>query len=1028
MKRSVMFLGAVGAALAGPGLAADRTITTAVTTPVKTSDPDGSGTPGNLTISNTGSITIGTAGPALTLDGNNTSISIEADSATGAFGTVANTTASGAVGVQILGGITGSFTSVGTINLTGTGGPNYGILVGNLVGAGGDTFTGSISSTGNISVQGSGSVGFLVRTPIIGDITLGGVGAVGEGASGAIIAGPITGAYKQTTYVGALGTVAPDNTKLDPQSGWGLAFGAGVSGGILLDGPITADSTVTASTVESVGSKPALYISPLISGIGGNIEIGKLDNTDTPDRSLVARGTITANGRDPGISATAARIEGGDYSGASHLVLLPYGIANSGTIAATANSSNSTATNTPATSANATALVIGKDGIIGTPGDDVSDLNNTGTIRAQVGLTDIFNIGNKGGTATGLLIEEGGRLEYLNNTATIDASATTSDGTVTDLKAYAIRDLSGTLNRITNSGTISATGTATDSGTTLVAADLSKGTDVKFMNTGSITGNLIFGKNSATGTNTFLQSASGTASAPLTSGRISSAGGDLNVAITAGTLRSDSVTAKNFGLGIGTTLEVALNKTTSKTSPLISASEEAIFEDGSILALTPTSFLPQDGTYVIARANKLTYGDVTESTLPFLISGSGSGISTGGVGNNDLLLTIKRRSAAELGMVGNTAAIYEAAVGAAALDDTFGSSLLLLTNAQEARQTIDTLVPNIGGGARALAVAATDLATGPIGTRQRAVIAQPKQGLGFWTQEFFSNINQRTTAESASFFGSGLGLSMGAEWGDAPPNADENDHTIGRSGLGYTYFAGQVTESEPRSTKADVSLHMASIYSAMRWQDFYIAPQANAGIGFFTGRRTAVAPGFVRDLEGRTTRDPQGTMRHARGDWTAYMASGGITAGYIFHFGPVQVIPQISADALYMHQTGYTETGGGDGINLDVGSQDARSFRVFAGVTAQSPFAFEGGYMLPQILAGWSHEFITNPATIDASFEALPGSSFALVGPQADPSKLIGGAGFSYVFENWSAGVNYDATHTSGSLAQSATISLTSKF
>jgi hypothetical protein len=325
-------------------------------------------------------------------------------------------------------------------------------------------------------------------------------------------------------------------------------------------------------------------------------------------------------------------------------VLLPYGISNSGTIQATANSSNATATNTPATPANATALVIGKVAQIGspaTPGGDVSDLNNTGAIRAQVGLTDIFNVGTKGGTATAILIEEGGRLEYLNNTATIEASATTSDGAAVDLKAYGIRDFSGTLKRITNSGTISATGTSTDSGTTLVAADLSNGTDVNFTNAGSITGNLIFGKN---GTNNFVQNASGTAAIPLTSGRLTTAGSNnLNVAIASGKLRTDSVMGKNFGLGIGATLEIALNKTTSQTTALIRASDNAVFADGSILSLTPTSFLPQDGTYVIARAGKLTYGDVTESTLPFLISGAGAGISTGGGDTNDLLLTIKRR-------------------------------------------------------------------------------------------------------------------------------------------------------------------------------------------------------------------------------------------------------------------------------------------------------------------------------------------------------------------------------------------------
>jgi uncharacterized protein with beta-barrel porin domain len=129
-----------------------------------------------------------------------------------------------------------------------------------------------------------------------------------------------------------------------------------------------------------------------------------------------------------------------------------------------------------------------------------------------------------------------------------------------------------------------------------------------------------------------------------------------------------------------------------------------------------------------------------------------------------------------------------------------------------------------------------------------------------------------------------------------------------------------------------------------------------------------------------------------------------------------------------MYDSGYTERLGGDGVNLSLGSRTTRSLRVFAGVVAQTEFILVDGTMKPQILAGWSHDFTNDRPIIDASFEAAPGSEFSVVGPVSDSSRLIGGASFAYLFDNWSASFNYDASHMSGALSQSASITMTSRF
>jgi uncharacterized protein with beta-barrel porin domain len=163
-------------------------------------------------------------------------------------------------------------------------------------------------------------------------------------------------------------------------------------------------------------------------------------------------------------------------------------------------------------------------------------------------------------------------------------------------------------------------------------------------------------------------------------------------------------------------------------------------------------------------------------------------------------------------------------------------------------------------------------------------------------------------------------------------------------------------------------------------------------------------------------------------DWSAYLASGGVTAGYVWDAGIVDIVPHISADASYMYETSYSERHGGDAVNLSVDSRASQSARVFAGLIAQTEFDLGGGIFRPQFLVGFSHEFLENDDAINAAFRSVPGEEFSVSGPQGEKSKLIGGVSFHYVFENWSAAIHYDAAQTSGALSQAGTLAVSSRF
>jgi uncharacterized protein with beta-barrel porin domain len=973
LKRKVLLLGAVSAAVVGQALADDRSITTQVTTPVTTQNANNG--PGNISITSTGSVVVSGTDAAATVNSPHTLTN---------DGVITNSAASNALGVRLQAGTGGgAYVASGAINVNGTGSNNIGLKV-----DGTGAFAGAITmnSGSTINFQGTDSIGMLIASPFTGNVSLAAsIVGIGQNTRGVVVVQPITGSFSNLGTILVNGTQVYNSLNLDPQSGAALSIGGSITGGLLNDGPQSATDTVTAANLNAIGSNPALLISPTVAGSSAaDITIGILTAANTPgDFSFINRGNIITDGNDPGISAVAARIEGS----ATTTTSLPGGLYNRGTIRSAATTQNLTASSQPAAEANSTGLAIGDRAT-------VERLVNEGTLFAAIS-------GTKGGTTAAIDIAQGGTLRSVTNSSFITSSATTTDGSLTNLFAYGIRDRSGTLTSITNTGTIGATGTATATSNAFRAADLSANTTgVAFNNFGTVTGSVLFGS----GANTLRIETTGS-SAAMVAGRLTSAGsGTLDVNLVSGRLKTDASDVRNLTVAAGGVVEFALNRTTeaSAARPLVKASGAVTFAQGATVVLTPTSFLPDRTEYVLLTASSLTLpSGLLQQQLPFLFQTAESGLKQSG---NSITLQLRRKTAAELALTGNSAAIYDPAFAAAATDDSFGAALLTLGSQDEVQATLRSLLPNTTAGVRALTIAATDQATGPIGARQRALVTMPKQGLGFWAQQFYEDLNASTTADGPSYFASGLGVAVGAEWGALQ---------TGRYGVGYSYFAGQATERHPRSSKADVGLHMVSVYGGWRWQDFYVTPQANLGIGSFTGNRLVRAGSFSRVV---------------RGDWTGYLASGGATAGYVFNFGPIEIIPQVSLDGLYMRQTSYAERGGGSGIDLNVGTQDAKSVRLFAGVVAQSGFMFEGGRLQPQVLAGWSRDLMKDPSVIDASFEALPGSSFALVGPTSDPSRLIGGASFAYILDNWTAGVNYDAAQSSGAFAQSATVNITSRF
>ena len=993
--------------LAGTSEAAfadDLSVTSILKSPIATSHAANS-TPGNITINAGGGVDVSVAGAAATIDSSNSIDNL---------GVIQNTNSGNAVGVHIIGGNAGTFTNETgastSISAGGGGANNIGVLL-----DGPSAFNGNIDLVfgGNLVAIGTNSIGVSIQAPLNGNLTEGATGSlVGQGITGVLVAAPVSGSLTTAGGISVSGTATFGSTAINPLSGSAVAVGANIAGGILNAGPTGPGDTTTASTLTAAGSLPTLAIQPSVAGANAsNITIGILSDTTNPNFSLINRGTIKASFNQPGINTIAVEI--GNSSASAHTVTLSGGIYNNGSIVAAAESDNKFATSVAAAPTNATALIIGNGAFINTSGSVPQALFNNGTISSSVTSSSLT--GGQPEIATALLIQPGSSLPSLTSTSTIIATALTSDATTSSLSAYGIRDLSGTLtNVVISSGSLQASASGLNNNAQVnIAADLSHSTAKEsFTTNGSVIGDVLFGSAGTSGGVAGNQLVIEGTNASV-QGAVTAAGhGTIDVHLsqggTGGTLDTANAQIASLNVGELGNVAMALNKT-SAVAPVISASGTVTFGFGSKVTLVPTSFLPNNGTYtLIHSAGGLQFADFTDTTnqqIPFIFNG------TIGHDNNNLTITLQRKTASQLGLTGNLATIYEPLATAALADNPFGAALLTLGNAADVQTAISSAVPDVTGGVRALAIAMTDQATGVIGARERELVLQaPKSGdeFRFWAQEVYNQVSLASSPNNAGYDGAGEGVAFGVEWG-ALANV--------RYGLGYTFFTSYVSESHPRDTKTDVTWHQLSFYAGWRPGNFFVTPEVNVGIGEFSGRRTITAGNFTTS---------------ATASWSGLLGAGGVTTGYVFNLGNFEIVPQFAADGLYLRENAYNENapenGGTSGIGLSLRQQDEKSIRGFIGVLSRGNFTWDIGTFQPQLLIGWSHEFANTPVAIDGSFQSAPNSPFHLVGPPLESERFIGGAGVAYVVGNWSVGINYDAAVNAGTVAQSATVNLSSRF
>ncbi|WP_312405465.1 autotransporter outer membrane beta-barrel domain-containing protein, partial [Brevundimonas sp.] len=874
-----------------------------------------------------------------------------------------------------------------------------------------------------------------VRTtgPISGNVELSGaISALGANATGVSIEGDVGGAVKIHSSVVATGyryTTPPparpttgtfDNAttlfldELDAddllQGGPAVRVGANVAGGVLLDKALAysaagiegdddgdgikngdedddgdgvknrddpdrngngiPDASETTASITSLGGAPALLV-------GSTTQAVNLGAVGTGDAAygLINRGSITASGLYSGVESRAVQL--GVTGGQA--VNVAGGVRNEGGVSSTA------------VDANATGLWIGS-------GVTAPAIVNTGAIQAVAS-------GKQTQSATGILIGAGANVGSLTNTGNLVASFGGNQGS-----AVVILDQSGTLTQLNNAGSIigSLTPNTTDTNPvtgTVTAIDLSANTSgvtlrqygipaaagstavdtdkdgVPDANEPAIVGAIKLGSGADTlniengvvngdidfGAGADRLNISGGA---VVTGAIKNGDNLLDINIGKGTLNATQAGAVNISsLNVGAegSLLVNLDPANDRAGGF-NVSGNATLATGSTLGVRFSSLLDGPERFDIITAGSLNVGQINQSQLtdnsPYLY------VVEAGVNQaaNTVYVDARRRTAAEANLIPVEASAYDAVYAALGSNETVRNLFLSQTTRDGFIDAYEQMLPDHSGGPLMSLSAGVDAVTRAL-TGRNAVAAPGETSA--WVQEINFYADKDKT-DSYGFRSEGFGVAGGVEKGTG----------LGAVGISAAFTSSDIKDPESEAEEV-LSANLLELGLYWRAQGQYWTTWARAAGGYasFSADRSLVASGVYLNNKS----DWHG--------WTAAVAGG---ASYERNFGRLNIRPELYGEYFRLSEGARSESGGGDGFDLDIDSRDSHIFSAVAAMNIGYGFG-RNGWIRPELRVGYRQNISVDAGETIARF-ASGGPDFIL-----SPDAIEGGGpilGFRLNFGN----------------------------
>jgi len=951
------------------------------------------GDSGTLTITEDGSITV-TSGTALTLTGNHSLLMqgiVESEDTTNGLGLGVYTDdlrltstidiegafiinsiedsddASNNIGVGIFGNgiFDGDINFSEGSSITVLGGGAKGLyLESNLIG--------NLYSDSSITVTGPGAVGIDLAGTVDGNVTIDGfVYSRNEGGVAIRQTGAINGAFihEGSVGVGASAFTDSNGDVVDAvPSTAGIQLTENIRDGVLLDGagadynadiePYDPDGdgnedAIPTSVISSTGGAPSLLIENLDTD-GSDLTIGLVPDTGY---GLVHRGYITTTGQSAGLGAVGIRLKGAETGGGRTVIEGGIHI-DDGQITVSAFD------------AEAVGLEIGN-------GVDAERLLNRGIVQATTSVSyneDLDPAYSEGGDATAIFVGEDATLEVLDNEGSILASGA---GETSD--SFGIVDESGTLTEVYNSGVIYAARGTNSSGEAVALDARANTSGVKFTNEGFVTGDLWLGSGDdevslidgtftgdidfGAGVNELRMSGNADFSGSVShSGQLDFylSGADL-------TLGSDDVfSVTNAFVSGDTHIYVEIDPLDVEAGQISVDGDLTLTGETQITAVFDT-IVTQEQTYEVIDANGLVLdGTFTVDDQAFLMTSSLSYSDTG----DSLYLTVRPKSADELGFDGNRATLYDNLLASLDVEDDVAGALAGLGNEDAVEDAMQTLMPDTTNASFQMAYTAVRQLQAGLNDRLIEVSAKKRLEGGFWAREMvgYGNMTGTTSEQKVDYLGAGILMGYDAKIS---------------SNFLWGFGGGFLLQGADRATGIgdDVSIFSPYVTTYGIAKSGSAFASASASLWYNNVNRN-------RDLEFGTL--DKGIDSAAHG----YTAAVDVNLGYDLAVGGLHVRPKVGASYVNTHEGSYTEEGGA-GANLIV---DGRTFSRLDGsgrvdVGYDIKWNARGTVIRPEVFAIYRKKFGgSDVSTITAQFET-GGDAFTLdTDAIAEKSYELGGA------------------------------------
>ena len=286
------------------------------------------------------------------------------------------------------------------------------------------------------------------------------------------------------------------------------------------------------------------------------------------------------------------------------------------------------------------------------------------------------------------------------------------------------------------------------------------------------------------------------------------------------------------------------------------------------------------------------------------------------------------KTAAQLGLPSTTAGAYQQVINNVGLDTGLTGALLAQTERSGLINLYNQLLPNHSGSLFNMVSASIDAMSRPLDERQ------DPEGGGFWMQETNLGVFSNGTSDDPGYKGWSLGAVGGYE---LPRTA---------AGILGATFGASTNQIYPDATDAAENLHATLIDAGVYWRFTKGGFTANARIAGDYARVTSDRVIEVLGGEGLAV------GRTASANWSGFGFNARAMAAYEAHFGNVYVRPQASVDYLRFIEGSYTESGGGDGMDLSVASRTSSRATAFAGVAVGALYGPDHSWG-PEALLGY---------------------------------------------------------------------------